>query len=547
MNAKKFSDFTPLRKLTDIDSLKLYKENPCQFLEEQVLIFPDDILPENLHKYHRVDNKVLLNLEPFQREFINAVLATKDSQGYRYYDEALLAIGKKNGKSSLASYIATYLFFMNKGKGDFIFSSNSKDQADILSFGNFKDIWRLSPNLKKEATVKESFVKRNDTDAEVIAKPVPYADAANHGLMNLVFVSFDEPWGYKDDSVYTAFTRIPTKREFLGLSTSYAGFDKRSVYRQLYDRGKKGLSPTLYFKSYECEEDNPDCWKNANPASWVTMNYLRKQKSDLSDARFKQMHLNMWVGTDNSTRIQQFTTDEQIEALINPNLAPTERGNPLFQYVCGVDLGVLHDNTAIAVCHLEDGKVILDRLDVWQPTREKPVSIADIENYMKEMRARYNCKFVVDTSQMLGSIQKFKDLYGDDVVMAFDFRGKWSELTELMSRVIKSKELQIYPNAGFHYDERGNRNTFQTEVTALYVKWLPNGSIRLDHLSTRKSDMTTAIAMCIYELIGFVEYGEPSIRDPLGDLYKEREREKELRKLHEIQQKAEKEGQPKVS
>lgn len=520
MATKKFSEFTPLRTLNSLDSLRLYKENPCQFMEEQIVINNDNIPEEKIDFYYKVrNNRILIKLEPFQKEFINAILLTKNKNGYRYYDEAVLAIGKKNGKSSLASYIALYLFFMDKEDSQYVFTANSEDQAGILSYGNFITVCGDSPNLAERAIIKKSYVQRKNSNVKAFA--VPYANARNHGLINLVFVAHDEPHGYVDNSLYTAFTRIPNKKEFLALSTSYAGFDKRSAYRQLCERGRKGLSPTLYYKSYECAEDILELWKNANPASWVTMDYLNRQKLALPDVEFKRMHLNMWVSFDNSTKLQQFVTEEQVIAITNPNLAPTELAYPTKTYVCGVDLGVIHDNTAIAVMHLEGNKIILDRLDVWQPTKEKPIDIDEIEKRMMEIRARYKCLFIIDPSQMENTIQKFIKLYGSHTVKRFNFRGIYNELTELMCKVIKARELEIYPDAGLHYDSKGNRNTLQTEMTALYIKHLGD-SIRFDHESKGKSDMTIAVAMCVYELVMRPVQYEVRLRDPLGDLMREK-------------------------
>ncbi|MFQ5834296.1 MAG: terminase large subunit domain-containing protein [bacterium] len=510
MNAKKFSSFTPLRSLNDRDSLLLYKDNPCQFLEEQVVIGTNVILPENIDNYYKVGNRILLKLEPFQKKFIDAIILTRDKNGYRYYDEAVLAIGKKNGKSSLASYIATYLFFMDREEeSDYIFSSNSKDQADILAFGNFKRICYHSPNLKDKTDRFKSYVQRKNS--EIKAYPVPYAEASNHGVMNLAFVSHDEAWGYADDSAYTALTRNFAKNEFLALTTSYAGYNKNSVYYQLYDRCKKANSAKTYFKSYECTIDDPQFWKDANPASWVTLEKLMHQKERLHDNQFKRMHLNMWASSDSSTKMQQFVTEEQVMAVTNPDLAPTEIGGDSDFYVCGVDLGLVHDNTAVAVMHTKGSKLILDRLDVFSGTKENPVDIVKLENYLKELRVRYGCVFVIDPWQMAQTLQKFVTLYGSDVVNEVSFRKVNAELTELLCRVIKTKEIEFYPRAGLHYDQKGNEFTLQQELADLYVKWT-NGTIRFDHEYNKKSDMAVAVAICVLKLVGCSQYSPPRIR-----------------------------------
>jgi hypothetical protein len=60
----------------------------------------------------------------------------------------------------------------------------------------------------------------------------------------------------------------------------------------------------------------------------------------------------------------------------------------------GVDLGLRHDRTAIAVCHAEpDGyrrRVVLDRLLAWQGTRGREVQLAEVERAIVELSRQYN-------------------------------------------------------------------------------------------------------------------------------------------------------------
>lgn len=500
MTTGKFTDFKPFRNLHDKAALQLYKENPCQFMEEQIVLTRNAITG---------GRKELVKLEPFQEEIVDSLLGTRNRDGHRYYDEAVLSMGKKNAKSSLASMIFAFLFFMDYEESEYVFSSNSKDQSNILAYGNFTRICLNNPNFRKLTQIHKSYVERNDIPVK--AFPVPYTEAANHGFMDLAGIHFDEPWGYPDDSLFTAFTKNFTKKEFLSLSTSYAGFDKRSCYYQLCNRAKQGISPQLYYKSFEAREDSPEFWKDANPASWVTMEELHKQKNKLIDSQFKRMHLNMWVDSNYSGTVQQFVTEDHVKSITRDDLAPTEIGNQSYKYVCGVDLGLSHDNTAIAVMHRENDLIYLDRLDVWTGSKGNEVNISMIEKYMIEMKNRYNCVFVIDPWQMKSTLQKFEANYGKDVVKEFSFRGKYTELTEMLCRVIKAKELQLYPDAGIHYDNKGMKQTLQQELVDLYVKFLPNNTIRFDHESTKKSDMTVAIAVCIMELVSTAPLAEHHI------------------------------------
>jgi hypothetical protein len=91
---------------------------------------------------------------------------------------------------------------------------------------------------------------------------------------------------------------------------------------------------------------------------------------------------------------------------------------PVWRYVIGVDLGLKNDRTAVAVCHAErasgdeesplvGGRVVLDRLQVWQGSRLRPVQLDDVENWVAEAAARYYpAQVVLDPWQSAGLSQR---------------------------------------------------------------------------------------------------------------------------------------------
>ena len=82
----------------------------------------------------------LIKLEVWQKAFISAVFGLVDAEGKRQFREIVLVIGRKNGKTKLASSIAEYIFRLEGGYGTRVFCIAPKlDQADLV----YNDIWQM--------------------------------------------------------------------------------------------------------------------------------------------------------------------------------------------------------------------------------------------------------------------------------------------------------------------------------------------------------------------------------------------------------------------
>lgn len=78
-------------------------------------------------------------LELWQKALVSALFGIVDSNGNPQWRECLLVVGRKNGKSLLASSIAKYVWMVSGGYGARIYTIAPKlDQADII----YNNIWQ---------------------------------------------------------------------------------------------------------------------------------------------------------------------------------------------------------------------------------------------------------------------------------------------------------------------------------------------------------------------------------------------------------------------
>ena len=82
-----------------------------------------------------------ITLEPWQKAFFSCVYGLVDANGNRQFREVVLLVGRKNGKTKIASSSAAYTFRLEGGFGSRVFCIAPKlDQADLV----YNDIWTMT-------------------------------------------------------------------------------------------------------------------------------------------------------------------------------------------------------------------------------------------------------------------------------------------------------------------------------------------------------------------------------------------------------------------
>jgi len=99
-----------------------------------------------------------IKLELWQKAFISCIYGLVDADGLRQFREVLLVVGRKNGKTKLASSIGSYDWRVAGGYGAKVFNIAPKlDQADLV----YNDIWQMT-TLDPEWIALRDEVKEKD-------------------------------------------------------------------------------------------------------------------------------------------------------------------------------------------------------------------------------------------------------------------------------------------------------------------------------------------------------------------------------------------------
>jgi phage terminase large subunit-like protein len=340
-------------------------------------------------------------LEPWQAdEIVRPLFGTVDGKtGLRWYREGLIGLPRKNGKSELAAGIALYMLVADGEYSAEVYSlAGDRKQASL--------VYKTAGDMVKASLFRQA-VKVYRSVMEVPENGSTYralsADAdLQHGL-NPHCAIIDEYHVHRDAEQYEAMrTGTAARLQPLTLVITTAGDRKEGACWDLYERGRSGSDPRMFFywRGVKAGTDIRDlkAFKQANPASWVTLDFLRDQVASLPEPVFRRLHGNEWYeGGD-----QQWVPREAWEACIG-DITFTADG----PVVIGVDAASKRDTTAVcAVQRQPDGKL---RSRTWLFAADEHSGFLDygeVENLVRELASTYNVRRVAfDPFQFVRSAQ----------------------------------------------------------------------------------------------------------------------------------------------
>lgn len=219
-----------------------------------------------------------VQLELWEKAHLATVFGFVDIEGNRKYRESILIVGKKNGKSLLASVVGLYMLTADGEMGPEVYAvATKKDQSKIIWLES-KRMVRKSPSLSKRV---KSLVAELDTDFnDGVFKPLASDSDTLDGL-NIHCVLMDEIHQWKQGkALYDIMADgVSAREQPLVYITSTAGTIREDIYDQKYEEAEMVINgyedPDGYkdehFIAFIYELDNRKewtdeaCWEKANP------------------------------------------------------------------------------------------------------------------------------------------------------------------------------------------------------------------------------------------------------------------------------------------
>lgn len=283
--------------------------------------------------------------------------------GLRRFNEVILLIARKNGKTTFIAGIDLAEFFLSRGGTDIVCASNTNDQASIL-FEEINNMREQSKALRNEKRSKKNifyiYSPKNKNKIKKLS-----AQSRNKDGYNIEVGCIDEVHEMTDSKVYDAIKQSQsTKKEPLIFiitteGTTVDGFlDTKLEYcRKMIKGDIKDIRilPWLYTQDNIDEIfADPTSWTKSNPSlgNIKLRSYLEdmmvKSQNDLStrvtmlckDFNIKQLDSGSWLTFNDLNNEERFNLEELRDSYA----------------IGGVDLSSTTDLTAAVLLVIKNGK-----------------------------------------------------------------------------------------------------------------------------------------------------------------------------------------------
>lgn len=209
-----------------------------------------------------------IKLELWQRALISVIFGIVDKNGNRQFREVLVVVGRKNGKSLLASAIANYMLYLDGERGARIYFVAPKLEQANLCFDALVQMIQQEPELRSISKKRRTDIYVESTNSS--AKPLAFSYRKSDGL-NPSFICCDEISSWQGEQGLKQYevlkSALGSRRQPLMLSISTSGYVDDGIFDELVRRGtsvingdsrESRLAPFIY------QIDEIDKWNDIN-------------------------------------------------------------------------------------------------------------------------------------------------------------------------------------------------------------------------------------------------------------------------------------------
>ena len=347
-----------------------------------------------------------LILEPWQIDFMGEALAMESADGLTPKWRSLaLCVSRKNGKTALLAGYALYSLLTDDTQPEILLAAASDKQAGRL-FDACTAYIRKNPELAAQVVLRDYIgeIARADGGGKILRM----ASDPNtlHGYSPSLVVAdelafWTKPMQRKAWAALTTGGGARKKTQTMTISTAGDANERdTSILGSMVNRNEAvgdvektpGLTisrnhdaATLIYNYSAPTKDPTDiaAMQLANPASWITDDYLQRQANnpEISIEEVLQLHGCVWVAGSSAW----ISADWWNNAIERDAKIPDGA-----RVSIGIDVGIVHDATACVVAYQrpDDEKVLIEA-KIWTPQPGKNVDLADVEAHLRELTARF--------------------------------------------------------------------------------------------------------------------------------------------------------------
>lgn len=319
----------------------------------------------------------LIKLELWQKALVSVLFGIVDNKGNRQFREAVVIVGRKNGKTLLASAISCYMAFMDGEYGARIYYVAPKLEQANLCYNAVYEMIKKEPELSALAKKRRTDIYIESSNTTI--KPLAFSRRRSDGL-NPSFCCCDEISSWVGDSGLKQYevikSALGSRTQPLILSISTSGYVDESIYDELVKRStavingdsrESRLAPFLYMI------DNVEKWNdicelqkaNPNLSVSVSVDYLLDEIAIAENSISKRIEFLTKYCNIKQNSSQSFLPTQDILKCCGEHFDLEDfRG---CYCVIGIDLSRTTDLSSASVVIERDGKLyVINKM--WLPS-----------------------------------------------------------------------------------------------------------------------------------------------------------------------------------
>ena len=318
--------------------------------------------------HHQAGRNDLLKLELWQKATVSVIFGVLDpADGVRQFREVFLVVGRKNGKSILASGISAYMAYLDGEYGAQIYHLAPKlEQAAIVYEATYRMI-QQEPELAALALKRRSdiYIESSNTTIRPLAFNAKKADGFNPQLVvGDEIAAWPAEQGLKQYEVMKS--ALGARRQPMILSISTAGYINDGPYDELLKRStawllgnskERRLLPILYIIDDVSKWDDLMELRKSNPNMGVsvTEDFFREEIAIAETSMSKRAEFLTKYCNIKQNSAAAWLPWEVVDAVCGDHLSLEDfRG---CYCVGGIDLSQTTDLTACCVVIEKAGKL----------------------------------------------------------------------------------------------------------------------------------------------------------------------------------------------
>ena len=208
----------------------------------------------------------LIKLELWQKAFLSVLFGIVDKSGARQFSEVLLVMARKNGKTLLASAIATYCAYMDGEYGARVYMAAPKLQQANICYDQCYQTIKKEPELEKFAKKRRTDIYIEYSNSSIA--PLAFSEKKSDGL-NVSCAILDEVASWRGQAGLRFYevlkSSVGARRQPILLGITTSGYENDGIYDTLITRATRfltGGSAEVHFLPVLYMIDDVDKWND---------------------------------------------------------------------------------------------------------------------------------------------------------------------------------------------------------------------------------------------------------------------------------------------